>query len=71
MIYAHHVPQHDAADKLTALLDARSPAETRRTLDARSGTADEGAERNRLNKGDSDAGGETRTPDTRIMIPLL
>jgi integrase len=32
MIYAHHVPQHDAADKLTRLLGAH-PA--RRTVDAR------------------------------------
>ena len=26
---------------------------------------------NRMDRGESDAGGETRTPDTRIMIPLL
>ena len=26
---------------------------------------------NRMDKGKNDAGGETRTPDTRIMIPLL
>jgi len=31
MIYAHHVPRHDAADQLTALLEER----TRRTGDAR------------------------------------
>jgi hypothetical protein len=35
MIYAHHVPQHDAADKLTRLLGASSPDSTRRTVDAR------------------------------------
>jgi integrase len=33
MIYAHHVPRHDAADRLTALLEDQ----TRRTVDARSG----------------------------------
>jgi hypothetical protein len=35
MIYAHHVPQHDAADKLTRLLGAPSPDPARRTVDAR------------------------------------
>jgi integrase len=35
MIYAHHVPQHDAADKLTRLLGASSPDSVRRTVDAR------------------------------------
>ena len=37
MIYAHHVPQHDAADKLTRLLGAPSPNPARRTVDARFG----------------------------------
>jgi integrase len=35
MIYAHHVPQHDAADKLTKLLEGGSPDRVRRTGDAR------------------------------------
>ena len=35
MIYAHHAPQHDAADKLTRLLVGRSPDPARRTVDAR------------------------------------
>ena len=35
MIYAHHVPQHDAADKLTRLLEAPSPDPARCTVDAR------------------------------------
>jgi hypothetical protein len=35
MIYAHHVPQHDAADKLTKLLEGASPDRVRRTGDAR------------------------------------
>jgi integrase len=34
MIYAHHVPQHDAAEKLTRLLGASSPDPVRRTVDA-------------------------------------
>ncbi len=34
MIYAHHVPQHDAADRLSRLLELRSPGSTRRTVDA-------------------------------------
>jgi integrase len=36
MIYAHHVPQHDAAEKLTRLLEVESPKSTRRTVDAQS-----------------------------------
>jgi Phage integrase family len=35
MIYAHHVPQHDAADRLTRLLETPSPDRARRTVDAR------------------------------------
>lgn len=35
MIYAHHVPQPDAADRLTKLLDTPPPDSARRTLDAR------------------------------------
>jgi hypothetical protein len=35
MIYAHHVPQHDAADKLTRLLAAPLPDPAGRTVDAR------------------------------------
>jgi hypothetical protein len=44
MIYAHHVPQHDAADKLTRLLGAPSPDPARRTVDAQFGN-DEDAEK--------------------------
>ncbi len=36
MIYAHHVPQHDAAERLSRLLELRSPNSTRRTADAQS-----------------------------------
>jgi integrase len=35
MIYAHHVPQHDAAEKLTRMLEARSPKSARRKVDAK------------------------------------
>jgi integrase len=41
MIYAHHVPQHDAADKLTRLLDGGPPDSARRTVDAQSGNRTE------------------------------
>jgi hypothetical protein len=71
MIYVHHVPQHDAAEKLTRLLDGRSPDSARRTVDAR--FEDEAETRKtkiRLSREIEDAGGGTRTPDTRIMIPL-
>lgn len=37
MIYVHHVPQHDAADKLSKLLEGDSAEVVRRTLDAREG----------------------------------
>jgi hypothetical protein len=72
MVYVHHVPQHDAADKLSKLLDARMSDEVGCTPGARSASADDsdGAESGDL-QGEEDAGGGTRTPDTRIMIPLL
>jgi hypothetical protein len=46
MIYAHHVPRHDAADRLTELLRAQSEDADRRTVDARGedGEEAEGAE---------------------------
>jgi fructose/tagatose bisphosphate aldolase len=50
MIYAHHVPQHDAADRLTALLEKQ----TRRTVDAQS-ELDEAAEsRKPLDSGENE-----------------
>jgi len=37
MIYVHHVPRHDVADKLTELLKGSNEDPTRRTLDAQGG----------------------------------
>jgi len=72
MIYVHHVPQNDAADKLSRLLDARISDEVGCEMGAKSGSGDddEKAETDDLQEED-DAGGRTRTCDTRIMIPLL
>jgi integrase len=55
MIYAHHVPRHDAADQLTNLLRAQSEDAARRTVDAREedGEQAEGPE-NRSDAGDSE-----------------
>jgi hypothetical protein len=71
MIYAHHVSQHDAAEKLTRMLEERSPKSARTvTHSPRTGPR---TIRTKipLSREKSDAGGGTRTPDTRIMIPLL
>jgi Phage integrase family len=69
MVYVHHVPQHDAADKLSKLLDAGMSDEVRCTPGARSASGDDPSE---AESGDlqeeEHAGGGTRTPDTRIMI---
>ena len=72
MVYVHHVPQNDAAEKLSRLLDERMSDEVGCEMGAKSGTGERGeaAERADL-QGEEDAGGGTRTPDTRIMIPLL
>jgi hypothetical protein len=72
MIYIHHVPQHDAADKLSRLLSDRSSEQAGCTPGAREPDErdPDDAESHDL-QGLLDAGGETRTPDTRIMIPLL
>ena len=72
MIYVHHVPQHDAADKLSELLKTHIDDHVGCTVGARPGSEEEvdDLETEDL-QGESDAGGGTRTPDTRIMIPLL
>ena len=44
MIYAHHVPQHDAAERLTELLGGDSPDSVRRKVDAKSEPAGDGRE---------------------------
>ena len=69
MIYIHHVPQNDAAEKLSQLLDASIEDEVGCTPGARSASddQDENGESRDLQV-ESDAGGGTRTPDTRIMI---
>jgi hypothetical protein len=76
MIYVHHVPKHDAADRLTRLLDDQiadnDSAESGCTPGARAPSDREREIAETLDLlGVPDAGGETRTPDTRIMIPLL
>jgi integrase len=72
MIYIHHVPQHDAADRLSALLEERNLGARRCTPGAQapSDPTPEEPEMHALQEL-RDAGGGTRTPDTRIMIPLL
>jgi integrase len=72
MIYIHHVPQHDAAERLSKLLDQRIPGAPGCAPGARepsepSPKTQETAPLQRFRN----AGGGTRTPDTRIMIPLL
>jgi hypothetical protein len=55
MIYAHHIPRHDAAAQLSKLLDAR----TRRTVDARFDDDEEGEAANPLPERILSAGGGT------------
>jgi integrase len=50
MIYAHHLPQHDAADRLTALLDDR----VRRTVDAQSESGGEADSEKPLDSGENE-----------------
>ena len=72
MIYVHHVPQHDAADRLSRLLAASMSDEAGCVPGARSPSEGEADEDESADlQAESDAGGGTRTPDTRIMIPLL
>jgi integrase len=72
MVYVHHVPQNDAADKLSRLLDERMSDKVGCEMGAKSGTGEEDADPETTAKQEeADAGGGTRTPDTRIMIPLL
>ena len=72
MIYVHHVPQHDAADRLSRLLAASMSEEIGCAPGARSGISDDPEDADPAQTASpSHAGGGTRTPDTRIMIPLL
>ncbi len=70
MIYIHHVPQNDAAEKLSKLLDARTSEEVGCEMGAKSEEGEDPDEvESPRTQGLSDAGGGTRTPDTRIMMP--
>ena len=70
MIYIHHVPQHDAADRLSRLLEERIPGARGCAPGARATESGERQEEETPDlQGLPDAGGGTRTPDTRIMIP--
>jgi hypothetical protein len=69
MIYIHHVPQHDAAERLSRLLEEQIPGAPGCTPGAREGSDEEADEgESAAEQGFSDAGGRTRTCDTRIMI---
>jgi integrase len=57
MIYVHHVPQHDAADKFTALLEAARGGSVRRTLDARFDAEPEAEDGKPLENADSEWAG--------------
>jgi integrase len=72
MIYVHHVPKNDAAERLADVLEANMRTETGCTSGAhgQSNNQADVPETSDL-QGETDAGGGTRTPDTRIMIPLL
>ena len=70
MIYVHHVPQHDAADRLTRLLDDRTQGARGCTPGARATqTGEPSKPKMSALQAFQSAGGGTRTPDTRIMIP--
>ncbi len=72
MIYIHHVPQHDAADRLSRLLEDRTQGASGCAPGARDGFEGEsGDEETPALQGFQDAGGGTRTHGLRIMIPLL
>ena len=69
MIYIHHMPRRDDADKLSRLLAANIDDDVGCTPGARSDFEpdEEGADPAH-SAPQSHAGGGTRTPDTRIMI---
>ena len=73
MIYIHHVPQRDAAEKLSRLVELRTRERESgaRWVHGASHEGDPENEETPAEQGFPDAGGGTRTPDTRIMIPLL
>jgi len=68
MIYVHHVPRHDVADKLTESLKGSNEDPTRRTLDARISPLGKGSASKSSHRAKKSAGSRTRTCDTRITI---
>ena len=73
MIYIHHVPQRDAAEKLSRLVELRTEERESGARWVHSAPQEGGPqnEETPAEQGFRDAGGRIRTCDTRIMIPLL
>ncbi len=72
MRYVHHVPQHDAAEQLTKLLQERTEIDVGCAPGARDLDNERGAEaESPPERAISDGPGWTRTTDLRIMSPLL
>jgi integrase len=72
MTYVHHLPKNDAADRLTDVLDSSLRTETGCTSGAHGQPKGQDREPETMDlQGEASAGRGTRTPDTRIMIPLL
>jgi integrase len=72
MIYVHHVPQHDAADRLSQLLEARIEGEVGCAPGARSEFEEQGEDEETPAEQEIPYGpGWIRTTDQRIMSPLL
>ena len=60
MVYVHHVPQNDAADKLSRLLEARMSEEVGCEMGAKSGSGESGEDAESADlQGEEDAGGGT------------
>ncbi|MEZ5077292.1 MAG: tyrosine-type recombinase/integrase [Solirubrobacterales bacterium] len=68
-LYTHHVPRHDDAQRLTKLLAASMEESAGSTVGPQSGEdGGGGPSESEAQSQEPDAGGGTRTPDTRIMI---
>jgi integrase len=71
MRYVHHVPRHDDAARLTRLFSGDSDDDGSTVGPSLGIVADSPSPQTAAQSGEDSAGGGTRTPDTRIMIPLL
>ena len=71
MRYAHHIPKVGAAAQFTEFVRGQQAVPSGHIRDTLQSVKSPETTKSPQTRGIRSAGGGTRTPDTRIMIPLL